>query len=277
MWASSATASTTRSLCTTPTSASRSTPPPTWPRTPPTSSCSRRTWRPRRRGGRGPAHLREHDQVRADGHLLELREHVQRRRRLALPQPALLPPSGGRNVLSDSRDFSGGEASCERGHAPASLRHLTLDDGFRRLALIEVRTHGAGRVRRCEYVARRAVLTEDRRAVCLRGAHAHRRVSARLSHGRAPCSTNLTAWLRRGFAGISPHKTNARPGVRRPDQSAAASWFGDLAKATSPRRRRSVIVRSVLEVAASQDREFRAIGTLNEGALHVQLKDWYRH
>ena len=33
---------------------------------------------------------------------------------------------------------------------------------------------------------------------------------------------------------------------------------------------------SVLEVAASQDREFRAIGTLNEGALHAQLKDWYR-
>jgi hypothetical protein len=35
-------------------------------------------------------------------------------------------------------------------------------------------------------------------------------------------------------------------------------------------------VHSVLEVAASQDREFRAIGTLNEGALHAQLKDWYR-
>ena len=33
---------------------------------------------------------------------------------------------------------------------------------------------------------------------------------------------------------------------------------------------------SVLEVVASQDREFRAIGTLNEGALHAQLKDWYR-
>jgi len=35
-------------------------------------------------------------------------------------------------------------------------------------------------------------------------------------------------------------------------------------------------VRSVLEVAASQDREIPAIGTLNEGALHAQLKDWYR-
>ncbi len=33
---------------------------------------------------------------------------------------------------------------------------------------------------------------------------------------------------------------------------------------------------SVLEVAASPDRGFRAIGTLNEGALHAQLKDWYR-
>ena len=33
---------------------------------------------------------------------------------------------------------------------------------------------------------------------------------------------------------------------------------------------------SVLEVAASQDRKSRAIGTLNEGALHAQLKDWYR-
>jgi hypothetical protein len=35
-------------------------------------------------------------------------------------------------------------------------------------------------------------------------------------------------------------------------------------------------VHSVLEAAASQDRELRAIGTLNEGALHAQLKDWYR-
>ncbi|MBA3736213.1 MAG: ABC transporter ATP-binding protein [Actinobacteria bacterium] len=33
---------------------------------------------------------------------------------------------------------------------------------------------------------------------------------------------------------------------------------------------------SVLDVAGSKDRELRAIGTLNEGALHVQLKDWYR-
>ena len=33
---------------------------------------------------------------------------------------------------------------------------------------------------------------------------------------------------------------------------------------------------SVLEVAASQDRESRGIGMLNEGALHAQLKDWYR-
>ena len=29
---------------------------------------------------RGPPHLRQHDQVRADGHVVELREHVQRRR-----------------------------------------------------------------------------------------------------------------------------------------------------------------------------------------------------
>jgi hypothetical protein len=50
----------------------------------------------------------------------------------------------------------------------------------------------------------------------------------------------------------------------------------DLAKASPPRRRRSGIVRSVLEVTASQDCKFRAIGTLNEGALHAQLKDWYR-
>jgi hypothetical protein len=35
-------------------------------------------------------------------------------------------------------------------------------------------------------------------------------------------------------------------------------------------------VHSVVEVAASQERELRAIGTLNEGALHAQLKDWYR-
>jgi hypothetical protein len=34
-------------------------------------------------------------------------------------------------------------------------------------------------------------------------------------------------------------------------------------------------VHSVLHVA-SQDSQRRAIGTLNEGALHAQLKDWYR-
>jgi len=35
-------------------------------------------------------------------------------------------------------------------------------------------------------------------------------------------------------------------------------------------------VRSVLEVAASKEGEIPAIGTLNEGALHAQVKDWYR-
>jgi hypothetical protein len=35
-------------------------------------------------------------------------------------------------------------------------------------------------------------------------------------------------------------------------------------------------VRSVLEVAASRQSGIPRIGTLNEGALHAQLKDWYR-
>ena len=35
-------------------------------------------------------------------------------------------------------------------------------------------------------------------------------------------------------------------------------------------------MRSVLEVAASQEGETPAIGTLNEGALHAQLKNWYQ-
>jgi hypothetical protein len=35
-------------------------------------------------------------------------------------------------------------------------------------------------------------------------------------------------------------------------------------------------VRSVLDVAASQGAEIPAIGTLNEGALHAQLKNWYQ-
>ncbi len=35
-------------------------------------------------------------------------------------------------------------------------------------------------------------------------------------------------------------------------------------------------MRSVLEVPASQEAEIPAIGTLNEGALHAQLKDWYQ-
>jgi hypothetical protein len=34
-------------------------------------------------------------------------------------------------------------------------------------------------------------------------------------------------------------------------------------------------VDSVLDVVRSEAREFPAIGTLNEGALHAQLKDWY--
>jgi hypothetical protein len=38
----------------------------------------------------------------------------------------------------------------------------------------------------------------------------------------------------------------------------------------------SVVVRSVLEVAGSQESETPAIGTLNEGALHAQLKHWYQ-
>jgi hypothetical protein len=50
----------------------------------------------------------------------------------------------------------------------------------------------------------------------------------------------------------------------------------DLAKATARRRRRSVIVRSALEVAASEEAEIPTIGTLNEGALHAQLKNWYQ-
>jgi hypothetical protein len=33
---------------------------------------------------------------------------------------------------------------------------------------------------------------------------------------------------------------------------------------------------SVLEVAGSQEGEIPAIGTLNEGALHAQLKNWYQ-
>ena len=47
---------------------------------------------PRRRGRRGPANLRQHDQVRPDGDLVELREHVQRRRRVAVSElPADAP------------------------------------------------------------------------------------------------------------------------------------------------------------------------------------------
>jgi hypothetical protein len=38
----------------------------------------------------------------------------------------------------------------------------------------------------------------------------------------------------------------------------------------------SVNVRSVLEVVESQEGEIPAIGTLNEGALHAQLKNWYQ-
>jgi hypothetical protein len=62
------------------------------------------------------------------------------------------------------------------------------------------------------------------------------------------------------------------PSVPVPGPSRPVTW----AKASAPRRRRSVIVRSILEVAASQEAEIPAIGTLNEGALHAQLKDWYQ-
>src|SRR5207248_4556547 len=49
---------------------------------------------------------------------------------------------------------------------------------------------------------------------------------------------------------------------------APARPTGALPKATAQRRRRSVIVRSVLKVAGSPDSEIPAIGTLNQGALH---------
>ena len=64
----SATASTTRRRCTPPTSASRSTAPSTSPRTRPTSSCSSSDLGVLERGvARGPAHLRQHHEVRDDG------------------------------------------------------------------------------------------------------------------------------------------------------------------------------------------------------------------
>ena len=47
-------------------------------------------------------------------------------------------------------------------------------------------------------------------------------------------------------------------------------------KATEPWRRRNVTVHSVLEATASRSSARTGIGTLNEGALHAQLKDWYR-
>jgi hypothetical protein len=52
-------------------------------------------------------------------------------------------------------------------------------------------------------------------------------------------------------------------------------WAKELSKVSPLRRRRSVSVRSVLE-AAAREVASPAIGTLNEGALHAQLKDWYR-
>jgi hypothetical protein len=39
---------------------------------------------------------------------------------------------------------------------------------------------------------------------------------------------------------------------------------------------RELVVRSALELAASQRAEIPVIGTLNEGALHAQLKNWYQ-
>jgi hypothetical protein len=51
---------------------------------------------------------------------------------------------------------------------------------------------------------------------------------------------------------------------------------GPLAKVPWQRRRRCVVMRSVLEVAAAREGGIPGIGTLNEGALHAQLKDWYR-
>src|SRR5213076_2304965 len=53
-------------------------------------------------------------------------------------------------------------------------------------------------------------------------------------------------------------------------------WPVTRAKATAPRGRRRIIVRSVVEVVGSEEGEIPAIGTLNEGALHAQLKNWYQ-
>ena len=83
---SSATGSTTRSRCTPPTSASPST-----PATDVAKDAADIVLLDKDLGVladgvvRRPAHLRQHAQVRADGDVVELRQHVQRRRRIAVP------------------------------------------------------------------------------------------------------------------------------------------------------------------------------------------------
>ena len=107
-------------------------------RTPPTSCCSTKTSACSPTGiVRGPAHLRQHDQVRADGDLVELREHVQRRRRVAVPvvpadaadaDPAQQPPLRRRQLTipTDHVDEELLAAPGALGHRPDPPLHASV-------------------------------------------------------------------------------------------------------------------------------------------------------
>ena len=110
---------------------------------------------PRGRRRRGPAHLRQHDQVHPDGHLVELREHVQHGRRLADPElPADAPDAdpAQQPALRHQRDDDP-HRQRRRGAAPASSAlghrfHPPLHDPLRPdqldLRLRHLRDHDLG-------------------------------------------------------------------------------------------------------------------------------------
>ena len=77
--------------------------------------------RARRRRRRGPADLRQHHQVRADGHVQQLRQHVQRRRRLrvpALPADAAVPDPAQQPALRHQPDWPSPPTTSTRNSSP---------------------------------------------------------------------------------------------------------------------------------------------------------------
>ena len=191
---------------------------------------------PRGRDRRGPAHLRQHDQVRPDGHLVELREHVQRRRRLADPElPADAPDAdpAQQPALRRQRDDDP-DRQRRRGAAPASSPlghpvHPPLHDLLRSdqldLRLRHLRDHDLGlrRPRATVPIGLVRRVARDPEPGHLRDPHPPRPVLSAAGPARHSHSPPSSAW-RSASCCPSPHSHTSSGSPRYPPASWPPSW-----------------------------------------------------